>query len=396
MKKILLLFAFFFFFLPFSFSQDYGWVKINTDTIPGTIDFTDISFVSENEGWITTNTTNNIFKTVDGGLSFTIQTTQYGTQAVCAFDTTYAYSGGLNGRVYYTSDGGLNWPAIGSISVTLSDLDFASSTQGYACGNSGTVYSITNGSVTNLNCPSSSTLRGISAPSVNNVWVCGGSSIFYYNGSIFSGQVGPSGTFNDIHFINNQEGWVVGNVGLIAHTEDGGASWNTQTNPDPQNRSLYGVFFYDEDHGWATGVDGVILHTIDGGTNWAIVGEGLTTENLSSVHFTSATTGYVVGNNKILLKYGELTGIGEETKALKFEIFPNPAKDKFNVQGLKFKVGYATFEIYDMNGRKLLEKHIQAGNETIEVAVSNLDSEIYFCKLITEKGNATKKLIIQK
>ena len=79
----------------------------------------------------------------------------------------------------------------------------------------------------------------------------------------------------------------MGNVGIMGYTEDGGASWNTQTNPDPQDRTLVGVFFFDPDYGWAVGVNGVILHTSDGGTNWNIVGEGLTTEDLSSVHFTS-------------------------------------------------------------------------------------------------------------
>jgi photosystem II stability/assembly factor-like uncharacterized protein len=396
MKRFLLLFTFAFGIFTFAFSQEYGWVKINTEIIPGTIDFTDVFFVSENVGWITTNTTNNIFKTNDGGLSFITQTTQYGTQAVCAFDTTSACAGGLQGVVYYTTDGGLNWPAIGSIGVTLNDLDFATSDQGYACGSSGTVYSITSTSVTNLNCPSSSSLTGISAPSVDHVWVCGGNRIYYYNGSTFTSQPGPPGTFNDIHFINNQKGWVVGNAGIIGYTVDGGANWNKQTNPDPQDKSLYGVFFYNEDYGWAAGVDGVILHTTDGGTNWAIVGEGLTTENLSAIHFTSPTNGYVVGNEKTLLKYGELTGTNEVTETLQFEIFPNPAKDKLQVAGCGLQVEDVTIELYDLNGRKLIEKQIPAGSEIVEVDVSSLQSGIYFCRLISEKFSITKKLIIQK
>jgi photosystem II stability/assembly factor-like uncharacterized protein len=396
MKKLIIIFTFTIFLLPFSFSQEYGWVKINTDIIPGTIDFTDVFFVSENVGWITTNTTNKIFKTNDGGLSFITQTTQYGTQAVCAFDTTYAYAGGLQGRVYYTTDGGLNWPAIGSIGVTLDDLDFASSSQGYASGSSGTVYSIAGASVTNLNCPSSSTLSGISAPSVDHVWVCGGNRIYYYNGTDFTSQPAPPGTFNDIHFINNQKGWVVGDAGIIGYTEDGGVSWDKQTNPDPQDRTLFGVFFYNEDYGWAVGGYGVILHTTDGGTNWAIVGEGLTTENLSAIHFTSPTNGYVAGGNKTLLKYGELTGTNEVTETLQFEIFPNPAKCKFKVQGQKFKVVDAKIEIYDLNGRKLIEKQIPSGNETVEVDVSSLQSGIYFCHLISENKSTSQKLIIQK
>jgi len=395
MKKLILFSILTFAFFAISFSQEYGWKKINTDTITGTIDFTDVFFVSENEGWITTNTTNNIFKTNDGGLSFITQTTQYGTQAVYAFDTTYAYSGGLNGRIYYTSDGGLNWPAIGSIGITLNDLDFASSSQGYACGNSGAVYSIANGSVSNLNSPSSATLRGISAPSIDNVWVCGGSSIFYYNGSIFSGQVGPSGTFNDIHFINNQEGWIVGNAGLIAHTADGGANWFAQTNPDPQNRTLAGVFFFDSDYGWAVGVDGVILHTSNGGSTWSVVGAGLTTEVLTSIHFTSATNGYVAGGGKTLLKYTELSGIGEEIKTLQCNIFPNPVKDKLQIKCSDFKTENGTIAILSLYGKEILIKEIVKGNENIELDLKNLNTGMYFCKISTDKKSSTKKMIIE-
>lgn len=393
MKKFILFSILTFSVSAITFPQQYGWVKINTETIPGIIDFTDLYFVLENEGWITTNTTNNIFKTTDGGLSFVTQTTQYGTQAVYAFDTTYAYSGGLNGRIYYTSDGGLNWPAIGSIGVTLCDLDFVTSNEGYASGDAGNVYSITNGSVTNLNCPSSSTLRGISAPSADHVWVCGGSSIFYYNGSIFSGQVGPSGTFNDIHFINNQEGWVVGNVGLIAHTDDGGASWTTQTNLDPQNRSLYGVFFFDADYGWAVGVDGVILYTSNGGSTWSVVGVGLTTEALSSVHFTSATNGYVVGNGKTLIKYGELSSTGNEIiETLKFDVFPNPATDKVEIKSSEFSTQNCQIELHDLNGKTLIKREI-IGHEKVEMDVSKLANGVYFCTIRTDKKSSTKKLI---
>ena len=63
--------------------------------------------------------------------------------------------------------------------------------------------------------------------------------------------------------------------------------WNTQTNPDTQNRSLYSVFFLDSDNGWAVGNGGIILQTTNGGTTWTIEGAGLTTAFLRGVHFTS-------------------------------------------------------------------------------------------------------------
>ena len=98
----------------------------------------------------------------------------------------------------------------------------------------------------------------------------------------------------------------------MGYTEDGGASWNTQTNPDPQDRTLVGVFFFDPDYGWAVGVNGVILHTTDGGNKlehcWGRTYDRRS--KLCSFH-TSPTNGYVVGNGKTLLKYGELTGTHE-------------------------------------------------------------------------------------
>jgi len=44
----------------------------------------------------------------------------------------------------------------------------------------------------------------------------------------------------------------------------------------------------------------------------------------------------------------------------------------------------------------LIERHIPAGTEEIEMDVSNLTSGVYGCRLSTDNISATKKLIIQK
>jgi photosystem II stability/assembly factor-like uncharacterized protein len=400
MKKLLLLSSFAFGLFTFAFSQEYGWVKIDPASINGTPDFSALFFTDADTGWITTSTTDNIYRTDDGAATFSTQTTPLGaTSAIHMLNGNNGYSGGQGGWVYKTSDGGLNWNILATMG-SLSDISFPFNTDpnnpiGYACGDAGRVWEITS-TLTDLNTGLGGNFNGISAPSVDHVWVCGGNRIYYYNGTDFTSQIAPGGTFNDIHFINDQEGWVVGNSGVIGNTTDGGTTWNTQTNPDPQTLSLYGVFFLDSDRGWAVGLAGLILQTTDGGTTWTIEEAGLTTAFLRGVHFTSATNGYVVGNEKTLLKYGELTGTNEVTETLQFEIFPNPAREKIQVAGHVLQDYGGKVEIYDLNGRKLLEKQIPAGSETIEVAVSSLQSGIYFCKIITEKGNATNKLIIQK
>ncbi|PKN97205.1 MAG: hypothetical protein CVU43_17575 [Chloroflexi bacterium HGW-Chloroflexi-5] len=402
---------------PYALAQEYGWQDIS-DNIP---DFpydtvynnsgdtivallTDVYFINDNEGWITTwhprNDSAAVLHTTDGGETFEVQITQFPCNAIHILNENEGYAGGKSGRVYHTTNGGDNWIAIGSIGTTLLDISFPfdagpNNPIGYASGDNGTVYSITPQGVLNLNSQLVITLGGISAPSDSNVWVCGGNRIYYYNGTDFTSQFAPTGTFNDIHFINNQEGWVVGNGGIIGYTTDGGANWDTQANPDNQNRSLYGVFFLDANNGWAVSNGGLILHTTNGGTNWLIEGEGLSTAFLNGVHFTSPTNGYVVGNEKTLLKYTEVSGVGE-SEPMQFKIYPNPARKKFGVRSLEFVVNSGTLEIYDLNGRKLIEEQIPKGSETIEIDVSSLESGVYFCRLISENKSSTQKLIIQK
>lgn len=96
----------------------------------------------------------------------------------------------------------------------------------------------------------------------------------------------------------------------------------------------------------------------------------------------SVVGGYVSQNEKLITE--------------DFVIFPNPARDKFKVESSKFKVGRATIIIYDLNGKKLFEKHIPAGTETVEIDISSLGSGVYFCKVVTVELSLSKKLIIQK
>lgn len=93
----------------------------------------------------------------------------------------------------------------------------------------------------------------------------------------------------------------------------------------------------------------------------------------------------------------ELIGVKENIILnFDFEIYPNPATNKFCVISSEFSADHGRVEIFDMNGKLLLEKHLPAVKETIEIDVNNFKSGVYFCTLKTNKGIATKKLIIQK
>ncbi|PLW93667.1 MAG: hypothetical protein C0591_14235 [Marinilabiliales bacterium] len=77
MKCVLVSFLFFALH-SFSFPQQFGWQDISAN-IPQNNEFPpdlcDLFFVSDDVGWITTTSYNEIFKTTDGGATFSTQTT---------------------------------------------------------------------------------------------------------------------------------------------------------------------------------------------------------------------------------------------------------------------------------------------------------------------------------
>lgn len=76
---------------------------------------------------------------------------------------------------------------------------------------------------------------------------------------------------NALSFLDDRTGWVVGDGGAIARTEDAGATWQEQQSGVAFD--LHGVAFRDALHGWAVGAEATRLRTGDGGATWTPVGE---------------------------------------------------------------------------------------------------------------------------
>lgn len=81
-------------------------------------------------------------------------------------------------------------------------------------------------------------------------------------------------TLYGVHFVDAEEGWAVGDSGVIWHTVDGGSHWERQKSGT--RASLRGVHFITPYTGWAVGRRdelglgpiGIVLHTRDGGWHW--------------------------------------------------------------------------------------------------------------------------------
>jgi len=393
-------------------AQPYGWTDLSAN-IPGSPNLSGVFFVSDDEGWITSSSHAEIYHTTDGGKTFEVKTNLYTCNAIHMLNENVGYAGGASGFIYKTTDGGANWNFFGTMVANLAEISFPpNGDTGYACGINGNIYSISNSGVTKMNSGVPDTQTGISFPVHSSEgWVCGGSIIRHYIHETWTAadQDYPSGGYNAIYMVDSLNGWIVGDEGIIAHTADG-KNWFEQTNPDPENQTLYDVYFLNKNEGWAVGIGGQILHTTNGGDNWDISIEG--TYQLNAIHFTSPTNGYVVGNGKTLLKYGELSGIGDEQGGMGawghggMVVWPNPTQGKFQIPNSKFqtnskfKIQNSTLqvEVVDLFGKPVAISPLHrmgegpgVGAGTLELDISDYPAGMYFVRIKT--GN---ELIVTK
>lgn len=408
MKNFILLAIFIFVMIPILFSQEYEWIDIS-DKIPNqdASVLTDIFFINENEGWITTSSAFEIYHTTDGGLSFEIQPLQQYTAANSIFmlDDKKGFAGGQSGAVYYTNNGGASWNLInGFLPSDISGLTFPpDSDTGYICGGSGWVAKIDTTHLFDMEKLVNANLYAISFPIKGEGWVCGGSIIRHYiNGEWIADCISSFAGFNAIHFIDTLNGWASGDNGIVIHTSDGYNFINQL--PSGSGQTLNDIFFLDEYSGWSVGVGQEILYTTDGGNNWvhdsiqsAVYG------TLRSIYFLNSDFGFICGTKSddnvnyepALYKYFEISGINENIQSFKFEIYPNPAKSKLNIFCSEFKTEVGTIEILSTEGRTLKKKTVGKENEVIEMDLKELAAGMYMCKITIGNKTSTRKLIIE-
>ncbi|MBS4034493.1 MAG: T9SS type A sorting domain-containing protein [Ignavibacterium sp.] len=111
----------------------------------------------------------------------------------------------------------------------------------------------------------------------------------------------PRVTYFGVHFINPDTGWVVGNLGAIIKTIDGGENWTfSETNT---TTLLLKVHSFDGLVVIATGYDGIILRSTDGGETFTQVVSGVGSGiDFWGVQMLNDTLGFVCGLNHTLLK----------------------------------------------------------------------------------------------
>ena len=401
-------------------AQKYGWVDISgnvNSSIPDSlIGLRTLVFIN-NEGWIASfqaySSSGEVYHTTDGGQTFEIQQTLFPTESLHMLNSLEGYCGGNSGFIYRTTNGGVNWNYHGTISNTLTGIDFPPqpADTGYACGFNGSIFRITNSGVVMMISNVVSDLADISFPMTDEGWVCGVSNIIrhYIGGNWTADQSYPTGGWSSLYFVpGTTQGWCVGDAGAILHTTDG-YIWQPQPNPDTSQNILLGVFFLNVNEGWTVGTNGIILHTTNGGTSWNVEANGLTTNMLVAVFAVDEHSVYVTGEKKTLLKYTEIIGISPiggivpEDYTL-FQNYPNPFNPRTTIEFDIPKAEFARLIIYDALGREvtaLVSEELKAGRYKVDWPAptgnaTNNSSGIYYYQLNAGEYKETKKMILIK
>lgn len=105
--------------------------------------------------------------------------------------------------------------------------------------------------------------------------------------------------FNGVSFISNgRSGWIVGSNGSVLSTQDGGKHWQHQSIP---GTALMDVLAVSERIILACGVDGTVLRTENGGVDWKQVNSGVSSILTRFARVPQSHSIRIVGGDGVVL-----------------------------------------------------------------------------------------------
>ncbi|UFK96634.1 T9SS type A sorting domain-containing protein [Kaistella faecalis] len=367
----------------------------------------DLSAVDGNTAWVVTapfaagTNANRIWKTTNGGTSWTQQTVGYTSGSfanhVYFWDANNGWTSGdpLNGKfeMFKTSNGGTTWTAVAGAPTPDNGDDFTYVGLKEVVGDNIWIG-------TSIGRILRSTDRG-------NTWTGSYSPVLDFGGVITSGSSG-SYAFKDANnglllAVDGADSPATTTAGLYA-SDDGGATWDLLT---PNGTWFFGDIAYvpgTANTYVSTGISsnapqGVgSSYTTDGGLNWTIIDNipGIDGGQRGKVSFLNPTTGWAgffsdgpTGSEGIFKFSGNLAlGVSDNTVKSNLKVYPNPATDIVNVSSNK-KIENIT--VIDMTGKKV--QSFKAGNQ---INVSSLPKGTYILQVYYGEGAVENTKLIKK
>ncbi len=231
--------------------------------------------------------------------------TNYSISFVHFFDSNEGIVAGSGGTIKKTFDGGETWESIfGGTYNRLQEGFFVNDSVGYLCGDAGILLKTTDRG----NSWTTSVIASSNFAFIYFVNELTGFATTENNGQIWK-TTDAGNTWNlkqtianysiwQIHFVDENNGWVVGEFGTIAHTTNAGENWNLQYSGTEVN--LRSVYFFNPDTGWVVGKDEKRLRTTNGGNTWIHDHTGYNYEYLY-IYFFDQNIGWICGTSGVIL-----------------------------------------------------------------------------------------------
>src|SRR6266542_2489418 len=177
-----------------------------------------------------------------------------------------------NRVLYKSSDAGQSWREVLKADSNLTDIAFANRQSGWVVGWHGIIYHTANAGITWQKQTSGADidLKQVVFVDAEHGWAMGADMLVATTdgGQTWNSIGGPKLSLQSIAFVNVQTGWGTlvdeQNSSKLARTNDGGATWITQSTPTPFVWDS--VLFLNENEGWVSGRG--IIHTSDRGQSW--------------------------------------------------------------------------------------------------------------------------------
>lgn len=282
------------------------WTDISNASINGSL--RSVWFTSPDTGFIGRTSTFGMYKTTNGGLTWSQNFGYFFTTcyAMHFLNDTLGFAGAFGNAIFRTTNGGENWSQQSNpqLSEFIRSFSFADSLRGMAIAG-GYVYLTINGGTTWSSTFNLGNLRsGALSPQGNAVVgnLTGGIRISNDYGANFTDANPQAGiaTFRRIKMLNANQGWVGGDLGKILKTNNGGTSWQLQT-AAPYFDVITDMSVFSSSKVLVSNDDGQVITTTNGGSSFST--QTLDANGpIRAMHFPTASVGYACGNSGRLWK----------------------------------------------------------------------------------------------
>lgn len=400
-------------------------------TIPNSISngnnqrFDDVFFINDTVGWAANGFYATVYKTIDGGINWTVQLSEAGLGGDYYFrniefiNENIGFVGTLNGVLFKTIDGGENWTTVTNITpnpVAICGLEAIGSSTIYGCGayftpahiikstDSGNTWSFTDMSAY------ANALVEVTFLTEDIGFAAGRSDIGATilkttNGGttwveIFNSNIAGEYVWK-LQILDSNTDAIFGSIESVSPNNaqlikslDGGVTWTSYDAPD---NTIQAVGFISETKGWMGGYNTGFNETNDGGLTWTNLNAG---RNLNRIFIINSGLAYAGGTSLYKFTAATLSTenfIEKGRTPLNVTLKNNPVKLK-----LEFDIDFPAddnilIELYDINGKfiKQLARDIIPYQSTRKYSfnVTDIASGVYLINLHNNNGRESFKFL---